>query len=207
MNGQNDRWRRMLILTCLATSWCSFSLADEAKPPEQISMSKFRRVVAKFFQEHKVPRNEIITQQDVRPLLSTLKSQGMILDQKELMQMIPGDENALVRLLRTPNGRKFMGQTSNNKLMFDRLERITNEAGGKRLLRDLMKLPDAARYAKIDTGPGVPDMIDFLPKIGSSKTRRVKDYKKPTGNLYTLNDVVEYLAKEISRSRKRPARK
>lgn len=197
----------MLILACLSTSWCSFSSADESKPPDQISTSEFRRVVAKFFHDNELQRNAIITQRDVRPLLGTLKSQGMILDQKELMQMIPGDDSALVRLLRTPNGRKFMGQTSNNKLMFDRLERITNEPGGKRLLRDLMKLPDAARYAKIDTGPGVPDLIDFLPKIGSSKTRRVKDYKKPTGNLYTFNDVVEYLAKQVSSSRKVPARK
>ena len=69
-------------------------------------------------------------------------------------------------------------------------------------MRDLMKLPDAARYAKIDTGRGVPDMIDFLPKSGSSKTRRVKDYKKPTGKLYTFNDLFKYLVKQISSPQK-----
>ena len=109
----------------------------------------------------------------------------MILDHKELMQMIPGNESSLVRLLRSPNGRRFMGQTINNRLMFDRLDRIADEPGGKRLLRDLMKLPDAARYAKIDTGRGIPEMIDFLPKSGSSKTQRVKNYRKPTGKLFT----------------------
>jgi hypothetical protein len=205
MNWQIDRWRRVLLLGCLVTGWCTFFSADQAsgRDHDQISLPAFRRVVAEFMKKHEVPQNEIISQRDVAPLLGVLTSQGMILDLKELMQMIPGDESSLVRLLRTPNGRKFIGQTMNNKMMFDRLDRIANEPGGKRLLRDLMKLPDAARYAKIDPGPGIPDLIDFLPKLRSSKTRRVKDYKKPTGKLYTMNDVVEYLAKQISSPQKR----
>ncbi len=189
------------------TCCCPFSLAEVAIDPDQISMSRYRRIVAEFVKEHEVPTNEIITRQDIGTFLTALKSQGMILDTKELMELIPGDESSLVRLLRTKNGRNFMAQTSNNRLMFDRLDRIANEQGGKRLLRDLMKLPDAARYAKIDTGPGVPDLIDFLPKVGSSKTRQVKDYKKPTGKLYTFNDVVEYLAKQISVPREGRGRK
>lgn len=201
MDWRIDRLRFTLLLGFLATTCCVFFSTAAASDPEQISVAKFRRIVAEFVAKHKVPTNEIISQQDVLPLLAVLESAGMILDRKELMKMIPGDQSSLVQLLRTPNGRKFIGQTSNNKLMFDRLERIGNEPGGKRLLRDLMKLPDAARYAKIDTGPGVPDLIDFLPKSGSSKTRRVKDYKKPTGKLYTFNDVVGYLAKQISKPR------
>jgi len=188
-------------------SWCAFSAAEVAIDSDQISMSHFRRTVADFVKKHEVPMNEIITRQDVGALLSALKSQGMILDTKELMQLIPRDESSFVRLLRTPNGRKFMAQTSNNRLMFDRLDRIANEPGGKRLLIALMKLPDAARYAKVDTGPGVPDLIDFLPKIGSSRTRQVKDYKKPTGTLYTFNDVVEHLAKQLAAPRKGLGRK
>ena len=202
MNWRIDRLRCTLLLGFMATSCCAFFSAAEDSDPEQISMAKFKRTVAEFVAKHKVPTNEIISRRDVLPLVAVLESEGMILDRKKLMEVIPADQSALVQLLRTENGRKFIGQTSNNKLMFDRLERISNEPGGKRLLSDIMKLPDAARYAKIDTGRGVPDLIDVLPKSGSSKTRRVKDYKKPTGRLYTFNDVVGYLAKEVSNWRK-----
>ena len=142
-----DRLRFTLLLGFLATTCCVFFSTAAASDPEQISVAKFRRIVAEFVAKHNVPTNEIISQQDVLPLLAVLESAGMILDRKELMKMIPGDQSSLVQLLRTPNGRKFIGQTSNNKLMFDRLERIGNEPGGKRLLRDLMKLPAATLFS------------------------------------------------------------
>ena len=190
-----------LAMSCLAMS-CAFSSIAMGREQGQITVSDFMRIVSQFVAKHDLPRNAVISHKDVLPLLGALESQGMIFDRKELLHMIPTDESSLVRLLRTQNGRKFIGQTSKNKLMFDRLERILNERGGERLLRDLMKLPDAARYAKIDTGPGVPDLVDFLPKTRSGKTRRVKDYNKPTGQLYTFGDVIDYLAKQVSSSRK-----
>lgn len=180
----------------------SASIADE-RPP-QIKTAEFRRIKDEFLAKRKVPKNTIISHRDVLPLLKALEAGGMTLNRRELLQMIPGDQSSLVRLLRSPSGRKFIAQTSNNRLMFDRLDRIVNEPGGERLLKDLMKLPDAARYAKMDTAPGVPDLIDFLPKSRSSRTRKVKDYRLPTGTLYTLDDVIGYLEKQISKpSRKR----
>jgi len=191
------RLRTTLLLVCLATCGVS-SLTVAAAERDQISIADFKRVVGAFVAQGNVSTNEVISQRDVLPLFSALERRGMILKRKALLELIPQDQSPLVRLLRSPHGRKFIGQTAGNELMFDRLDRIANEPGGERLLRDLMKLPDAARYAKMDTGPGVPDLIDFLPKSRSSKTRRIKDYKKPTGKLYTLDSVIDYLAKKIN---------
>lgn len=190
--------RTLLLLGYLAILGGSNASLAFAQNQDQISTNDFRRVVNNFLTQHELPRGAIVSHHDVMPLLVALEAEGMVLDRQALLKMIPSDKSTLIRLLRTNSGRKFINQTSRNRLMFDRLDRITSEPGGERMLRDLMKLPDAARYAKIDTGPGVPDMIDFLPKVRSSKTRRVKDYKKPTGKLYTLDDVINHLAKLVN---------
>ncbi len=36
-------------------------------------------------------------------------------------------------------------------MIYDRLDRITRESGGTQLIRDLVKLPDAEKYAKSKT--------------------------------------------------------
>lgn len=132
---------------------------------------------------------DIISQREVRPLFSTLDAAGWkVADRDDLLKKLLPPNSTLIRILRSPNGTKFMRQVSGNKLIFDRLDRISQEPGGQRLLTDLVKLPDAARYAKQTTQPGVPDLIDFLPKYRSGKTRRVNDYGKPTKKIYTVAD-------------------
>jgi hypothetical protein len=37
-------------------------------------------------------------------------------------------------------------------------------------------------------------LLDLLPKNASGQTRRITDYHKPTGNLYTVNDLIARLA-------------
>ena len=86
-----------------------------------------------------------------------------------------------------------MRRVSGYKLIYDRLDRIAHESGGQRLIRDLIKLPDGARYARWSPGRGVPGLVDFLPKNRSGKTRTVKDYTKPTGKIYTQKQLLERL--------------
>jgi len=184
-----------------------FPSSGGAETKDQISATEFKQVVVAFLQKSRVPPTEIVTQRDVLPLVAALEAKGMVFDRQEFLEKVLDDGSSLVRLLRTPDGRKFIGATSNNTLMLDRLDRLTAERGGERMLRDLMKLPDAAKYAKLNTTPGVPDMVDFLPKSRSAKTRRVKDYKKPTGKLYTMNAVIDYLAKQVSQPRAASSRR
>ena len=86
-----------------------------------------------------------------------------------------------------------MRKAASYGLIYDRLERIADERGGQQLLRDLIKLPDAEKYAPQKTARAVPNLVDFLPKDASGKTRTVKDYQKPTGHIYTANDLVRWL--------------
>ncbi len=196
---------RILLCTWLALSACGLFIADRgvANEPtgasqQQMTPATFERITNAFLRKYRPSRDGLVSQGDVLPLIDALEAHGLKLDRKAFLARIPSDQSPLVKLLRTPDGRKFMAQTSSNRLMYDRLDRLMREPGGPRMLHDLMKLPDAARYAKVDPGPGLPDLVDFLPKSRSGKTRRVKDYDQPTGQLYTMEDVVNALAAGLS---------
>ena len=86
--------------------------------------------------------------------------------------------------------RKVAGQ----ERIYDRLDRISQVAGGESLLQGLVRLPDGERYTMRNPPRGRPDLLELLPKDGSGKTRTIKDYGKPTGQIYTEADLVERLA-------------
>jgi hypothetical protein len=117
-------------------------------------------------------------------------------DQADILTKTLPDSHVLVQTFRSPAGRKFMDQISGRPLMYDRFDRIAREPGGPRLIQDIVKLPDGERYAKPKSGGGVPDLLDLLPKNASGTTRRIENYQKPTGNLYTVEDLISRL--EIS---------
>ncbi|MBP86941.1 MAG: hypothetical protein CMJ64_09515 [Planctomycetaceae bacterium] len=67
-------------------------------------------------------------------------------------------------------------------------------------------MPHAARYAKQVTGPGVPDLVEFLPKERDGKTQRVKDYDKPTKKIYTLDQLEKRIRKSYEQEREKLAK-
>jgi hypothetical protein len=167
-------------------------LDDEAVLP---SFAQVRGLVEANFAAHRDRKTgDIISKEDVRPLFVQLKRMGWaIADEEEILEKLLDANDPLVQMLRTPGGQKFMRKVSGYKLIYDRLDRISHEAGGKRLIHDLARLPDGERYARASTRRGVPDLIDLLPKQGSGRKRRVKDYDKPTERIYTVDGLLKQL--------------
>ncbi len=158
------------------------------------SFSQIASIVDQHFGALGTRPNDLITKSQVRSLFAKFDAVGWKFDeQDDLLDSVLSDSASIVRLLRSRNGQKFIQQVGRYKLIYDRLDRIAKEPGGQQLLTDLMKLPDAHRYAKQNTQAGVPDLIDFLPKDRSGKTRRVKDYDKATGKLYLVADLKKAL--------------
>jgi hypothetical protein len=124
-----------------------------------------------------------------------------VADKREILADLLPAGSPLVITLRSPRGQKFASQVADYKLIYDRLDRISQEPGGQRLLQDLVKLPDAARYAKQVTGRGVPDLVELLPKQRSGKTRRVQDYDKPTKKIYTLEQLQKRIRESYEQAR------
>jgi hypothetical protein len=147
-----------------------------------------------FQQERDYRAGDMISRGQVAPLIERLKKLGWTIAESQLiLDKMLNDGDFLVRTLRTSPGKAFMRKVSGDKLIYDRLDRISREAGGQALIRDLVKLPDAERYASMHTARGVPDLLDLLPKDRSGKRRTIKDYDKPTGRIYTAATLVSEL--------------
>ena len=161
------------------------------------SLSIVTSTVRKHFVELKNRRpGDLISRSDVEPILAELEQQGWVVsDEAQILSAMLDSGHFLVRTLHSRDGKQFMRQVLGYKLIYDRLDRISAESGGQRLIRDMIKLPDGAKYAKLTPPRGVPAMTDFLPKNRSGKSRRVPDYRKPTGRIYTQVQLLERLTK------------
>ena len=130
--------------------------------------------------------DDIITQGEVVVALRQVRQAGWKIPEPEkVLERVLPDGDYLVAQLRTRHGRRFMSKVGGRKLMYDQLDRVSRVPGGKALVRDLPKLPDAAVQAT--------QLEQFLPKMGSGRRRRVKDFNKPTGRIYTVDQLVAAL--------------
>ncbi|MCA9219215.1 MAG: hypothetical protein KDA71_02745 [Planctomycetales bacterium] len=134
-------------------------------------------------------RTDLLSQAEVSPLFESMSKQihWEPADRAELLRRVPATSEFLVQQLRSERGTLFMRKVAGEELIYDRLDRISRESGGQALIRDLIKLPDAERYAKKETARAVPDLVELLPRKRNSRDRVVKDYDQPTGRLYTID--------------------
>lgn len=172
------------------------------------SFSQVASVVRKHFAQQQDRRpGDLISRSDVRAILAELEQRNWrVSDKAKILDEALESGHFLIRLFRDRDGKQFIRRVSTYRLVFDRLDRISQESGGERLIRDLVKLPDGERYARFSPARGVPGMVDFLPKGRSGKSRRVPDYKKPTGHLYTAKQLLERLAKSYADDIRRSVR-
>jgi len=114
-------------------------------------------------------------------------------DAQEIADSALAEDDFLIEQLRTTAGRRFMRKISNQKLVFDQLDRIADESGGKALIRHLIRLPDGEQFIEADRPVTTPGLLELLPKKGSGKTRKVRDFEKPTKKIYTAEQLKERL--------------
>lgn len=144
---------------------------------------------------------DLIARRDIEPIFRHLEQLGWdVADRDKILKDALEDQNYLVTEFRTQAGKRLMRKISGYKLVYDRFDRIAGVYGGKQLIHDLAKLPDGERYAKQKTRPEVPDLLDLLPKRGSGQTRTIKDYDKPTGRIYTADQLLARLRDSHTRA-------
>ncbi len=117
---------------------------------------------------------------------------------RQILDDVLPDNHFVVNLLRTPQGQRFMRRVSGFDLIYDRLDRVAQVAGGPRMLEAIVRLPDGERYAhaKRQLPDGVPDFLELLPKNANGKVRTIRDYDRPTGRIYTADDLLARLRQE-----------
>ncbi len=208
-------WRFFAYPAAVASVWFAivWSLRVNAEEPRVVSpkppsvarsssrpsLAVVRRVVADYFSKKTdYERGDLITRRDVQTILKQLRKRGIVpKNAKEILEAALPESHFLVELSRSTRGRRFLRKTKNEELIYDRLDRIAGVPNGQRMLRDLVKLPDAHRYAPMRPARGTPSMLELLPKRGSSRTRTIPNYAKPTGRIYTEADLVKRLGESL----------
>lgn len=167
------------------------SIVLPAAPPQASPASAAEQLVDMYFESFENHRqHDLITRAQVQPLAGKLRELGYSADQvRELIVDTLPENDFLAAQFRTDSGRRFMRKVSSQKLIYDQLDRIAREAGGKALIKHLIRLPDGEQFVRSGRPATTPGMIELLPKQGSGKTRRVRDYDRPTGKIYTAEHL------------------
>lgn len=175
-------------------------------PGASIGWGEVRRVVETQLSSRKdFEPSDLLSRSQVSGVLQQLAAAGWSPDDRSEIEAdtLP-DNSVLVRTLRSPQGVRFMRKVAGQPGVYDRLDRIASETGGEPLLVGLVRLPDAERFTVARPARGLPDLVDFLPKNASGKTRTVKDFGKPTGRVYTAADLVQRLESSYRRAAEDP---
>ena len=201
-----SRWQVLLRATCLAAlalvagTAAAQNAAGTAAVP-RLSTQQVQQVVAAHFSAQSTySPGDLLAQSDVAAILKKLAEAGwQPVDQKKILADTLPDENSLVRLLRTTQGRKFMGKVSGFELIYDRMDRVSQVSSGQRNLEAIVRLPNGETYAKPkkQLPNGQPDFLDLLAKNSSGKVRTIKDYDKPTGRIYTEKELLKRLKRSL----------
>ena len=185
----------------------ALDLPVNADAPDMPPITTVKGVINKHFAKLKEHRtNDIISRRDIDPILKELAKRGWkISDEKKLVKEVLDDQNELVRILRSKDGKKFMRKVSGQKNVYDRLDRVVREKNGASLLRKVVALPDGHKYVNAQQKPGTPTLSDLLliNKRGSAHKRKLKDFNKPTGIRYTLDAFWKRLQVSYNRDLKR----
>ena len=181
--------RPIVFLMGFLATYLAASHAAAANP----TASQIQQVVSNYFVTlPDYQPGDLISQKDAKCVLEEMSNQGwQVPESKALLNNVLKEGDALVTLLTTKSGKRLMRKVSSYKLVYDRMDRVSRVSGGERMIRDLAKLPDGERYVKMQTPGGVPDMLALLPKNRSGRVRKIKDYTKPTGRVYTQQDLAK----------------
>lgn len=164
--------------------------AEEKMP----NWTTVQNVVQQHLSEKKGYRpGDLLSKGDVDGIFAELRSLGWkVKDQKEISKQVLADDDFLVKQLRENWSSALTRSVSGKKLLYDRLDRVSRVDNGKQLINDICKLPDA-KYA-------LDYLEDLLPKKPGGRTRKVKDFDKPTGRIYTEQQFVKRLRQSFDQA-------
>ena len=187
----------VILLAAFAVSGSVAWAADDAGRGSGPELAKIEATALRHFAGMGVQPGEIIAQNEVVELVKHFRGLGWnIPDKKGLIAASPRDTSFLVKVLRqSKKSRKFARQISKYPLGYDRLDRLSRAPQGRQTVVDLVN------------GPGGHELIEYMTTSSGGKHlgRQLagggqKDFNKPTGLVYTPEQVVEKLKTHFRRA-------
>jgi hypothetical protein len=179
---------------------CATNLWAQQETGRIKSFDDVYRVVEHYFanQSGFVP-GSLINRKMGHEVFNELKKRGWSCPhEKEIIERMLVEDEFLVSVLSTSKGQEFLGKIRAYPDGIDRLDRMSRLPYGKESVTDLVnKVPNGADWIKAltTTMQGM--------KVGESlsKAEKGKDFNKPTGRIYFVEQFVKHLRESYERSR------
>ena len=177
--------------------------AKKAKPAPAEPWPKFAEV-EKAAEKHfstlkKYRKGDLLSQSDVAPVFDQLEKLGWkVADRAEILKLVPGDRELMVRMLRTDDGRVFMRDIQRLPGGYDRVDHLSRLSDAETLLWRLTTGPDG--YKMIDymtTTPWGETMGNMV-----SQAPNGRGFNQPTGRIYTEPQFIARLKKSYEQADK-----
>lgn len=187
--------RRLILSAAWAIYMAEFVLA--APRPQAPDDRAVARVVDEFFIS--LPgyqKGDLITRSQVEKVVAKLVSDGVkISDPGNVVKLGLADDSFLVRELSTPNGKRFMRKIAPCSGAYSHLDRLSTIPRGQSIVRDLVRQKDGDKMIEyLATTKGGKNMGSKM-----AQARGGVDLNKPTGRIYTADDLVTALKDAISK--------
>jgi len=175
----------LLLTACAGTS--------AAEPGARAEFSAIAAYVERHFDA--MPDREpgdIISRGQVERLFSHLQRAGWhVPRQNAILHDVPGDDDFVVRRLRTKAGAEFMRRISSYPLGYDRLYRLAELPGGRRTVSELITGKDGHKLIEyMSTSRGGKQLGKLL-----NNTPKGEDFNKPLGRIFTVEQLIQRLKK------------
>jgi hypothetical protein len=139
---------------------------------------------------------DLITQSQIAEALEKLQDAGWkIPDAERIVKLAVADESFLAKELSTPAGRTFMRKIARHPGAYSQVDRLSSISRGQRILRDLVRQRGGDEFVEyLTTTKGGRKLGDML-----AGAQHGVDLNKPTGRIYTANDLVAALHREFKK--------
>jgi hypothetical protein len=155
------------------------------------------KVVDEFFATQPgYQKGDLVTRSHIEKVIAKLVSDGIkISDPASVVKLGLPEDSFLVRELSTPNGKNFMRKIARQSGAYSHLDRLSTIPRGQSIVSDLVRQKDGDK------------MIEYLATTKGGKNtsgmmanaRGGVDLKKPTGRIYTADDLVAALNEAVSK--------
>ncbi|MBN1589864.1 MAG: hypothetical protein JW888_10150 [Pirellulales bacterium] len=193
----------MGVSACLL-SWASVAPAAGQNVPSLPKFAEVKKAVVDYFA--KLPKQkpgEIISRGQVEPIFGTLDRMGWrVAGRKSILESVLPDNDALVQQLRTAGGRKLARDVAKVPQGYERLDRLRRLPRGQQNIQSLINGPDGYKMIEyMTTTQGGRNLGTML-----SKDPDGKNFNKPTERIYTVEMLLDRLAKEYEKATRRKSK-
>jgi hypothetical protein len=143
---------------------------------------------------------DLVTQSQIAQALDKVRDAGWNVPEPDrIVQLALADDSFLARELSTPAGWKFMRRIARHQGAYARLDRLCSISRGETIVHDLVRQRDGHKLIEyLATTKGGRNLGGML-----AGARHGQDLNKPTGRIYTADDLIAELERVYDEAKSR----